>query len=189
MRPAVPDDIDYSPEEVWDFSEPGFEYYDEEQMNRSDDVGEKPYAEHHDDFISAVKRKIYGSLEVDLPVHLLEDLEEVEMAEYEITSLEGIRFCKYAVSMDLSGNNINDISEIGECRRLEELYLSHNHISIIDAISNLGNLIQLDLSYNQIDDLSPLAGLKNLEYVNLVGNPVSKEQIEKMKKRGILVVN
>ena len=60
------------------------------------------------------------------------------MAEYEIHSLDGIRFCKYARIMDLSGNDISDISEISECRLLKELYLSHNQISIIDAIGNLG---------------------------------------------------
>ncbi len=191
MRSAtIDEDIDYHPEEVWDDSDPGFVFFNEEQMNMPDDIGENTIEEkQHDDFISAVKRKIYGSMEIDLPVHQLEDLEEIEMAEYEISSLDGIRFCKYAVSMDLSGNNINDISEIIECRLLKELYLSNNQISIIDPIGNLGDLTQLDLSYNQVDDLAPLSRLKHLEYVNISGNPVSTDQIEKLKKRGILVVN
>jgi hypothetical protein len=141
------------------------------------------------DFLAAVKRKIYGNMEIDLPVYLLEDLEEIEMAEYEIGSLDGIRFCKYAVVMDLSGNHINDLSEIGECRLLKELYLSHNQISIIDALINMADLRQLDLSYNQVDDLTPLLRLQKLEYVNLLGNPVPGEQIEQLKKRGILVIN
>jgi Leucine-rich repeat (LRR) protein len=98
-------------------------------------------------------------------------------------------FCKYAVVMDLSDNHINDLSEIGECRLLKELYLSHNQISIIDATINLADLTQLDLSFNEVDDLTPLFRLQKLEYVNLLGNPVPKEQIELLKKKGIIVVN
>ena len=186
----IDEDIDYHPDEVWDESDPGFSYFDEDSMNLSDDLpGNTAEIEMDDDFLSAVKRKIYGSLEIDLPVYLLEDLEEIEMAEYEIRSLDGIRFCKYAVVMDLSGNHINDVSEIGECRLLKELYLSHNQISIIDAFINLADLKQLDLSYNQVDDLTSLFRLQKLEYVNLLGNPVPKEQIELLKKKGIIIVN
>ncbi len=191
MRSAyIDEDIDYHPDEVWDESDPGFTYFDEDSMNLSDDLpGDTAEKQIDDDFLSAVKRKIYGNLEIDLPVHLLEDLEEIEMAEYEICSLDGIRFCKYAVTMDLSGNHINDLTEIRECKLLKELYLSHNEISIIDPIIQLADLTQLDLSYNQVDDLTPLFRLQKLEYVNLLGNPVPEKQIEFLKKKGIFIVN
>lgn len=191
MRSAnIDEDIDYHPDEIWDESDPGFIYFDENSMNLSDDLpGNTTEEQKDDDFLSAFKRKIYGNIEIDLPVYLLEDLEEIEMAEYEIRSLDGIRFCKYAVVMDLSDNHINDLSEIGECRLLKELYLSHNQISIIDATINLADLTQLDLSFNEVDDLTPLFRLQKLEYVNLLGNPVPKEQIELLKKKGIIVVN
>ena len=191
MRSAnIDEDIDYHPDEIWDESDPGFIYFDEDSMNLSDDLpGNTAEEQKDDDFLSAFKRKIYGNIEIDLPVYLLEDLEEIEMAEYEIRSLDGIRFCKYAVVMDLSDNHINDLSEIGECRLFKELYLSHNQISIIDATINLADLTQLDLSFNEVDDLTPLFRLQKLEYVNLLGNPVPKEQIELLKKKGIIVVN
>jgi len=191
MRSAnIDEDIDYHPDEVWDESDPGFSYINEDSMNLSDDLpGTTAEEQIENDFLSAVKRKIYGNMEIDLPVYLLEDLEEIEMADYEIGSLDGIRFCKYAILMDLSGNHINDLSEIGECRLLKELYLSHNQISIIDALINMADLRQLDLSYNQVDDLTPLLRLQKLEYVNLLGNPVPGEQIEHLKNKGILVIN
>ncbi len=186
----IDEDIDYHPDEVWDESDPGFTYFDEASMNLSDDLpGNTAEEQMDDDFLSAVKRKIYGNIEIDMPVYLLEDLEEIEMAEYEIRSLDGVRFCKYSIVMDLSGNHINDLSEIGECKLLKELYLAHNQICIIDAIINLPDLTQLDLSYNQVDDLTPLFRLKHLEYVNIIGNPVPKEQVELLKKKGIIVVN
>lgn len=191
MRSAyIDEDIDYHPDEVWDESDPGFTYFDEDSMNLSDDLpGSTAEKQLDDDFLSAVKRKIYGNLEIDMPVYLLEDLEEIEMANYEIRSLDGIRFCRYAITMDLSGNHINDLSEIRECKLLKELYLSHNEISIIDPIIQLTELTQLDLSYNQVDDLTPLSRLQKLEYVNLLGNPVPEKQIELLKKKGIIIVN
>ena len=186
----IDEDIDYHPDELWDESDPGFTYFNEDSINLSDDLPGNTTVEPMDnDFLSAVKRKIYGNIEVDMPVYLMEDLEEIEMAEYEIRSLDGIRFCKYALVMDLSGNHIHDLSEIRECKSLKELYLSHNQISIIDAIINLTELTQLDLSYNQVDDLTPLFRLQKLEYVNLLGNPVPEEHIEHLKKKGILVIN
>jgi hypothetical protein len=183
------EDIDYSPEEVWDDSDPGFDVFEADLMTSQDEFEEASgVIWDQNDFASAVKRKIYGHMDIDLPVYLLEDLEDIEMAEYEIDSLEGVRFCKYAVTMDLSGNNIDDITEIAECRFLRELYLSHNQISIIDALSNLEAMTQLDLSYNLVDDLSPLFTLEHLEYVNIIGNPVPEEQVDQLKKKGILVV-
>jgi len=191
MRSAyIDEDIDYHPDEVWDETDPGFTYFDEDSMNLSDDLpGDTAEKQFDDDFLSAVKRKIYGNMEIDMPVHLLVDLEEIEMAEYEIRSLDGIRFCKYAVTMDLSGNHISDLSEIRECKLLKELYLSHNEIGIIDPLIQLAELTQLDLSYNRVDDLTPLFRLQKLEYVNLLGNQVPEEQIEILKKKGIFVVN
>jgi hypothetical protein len=186
----IDDDIDYHPQEIWDESESGFTYIDEAYIDQPDNLHENSTEETvYDDFLSAVKRKIYGNMDIDFPVYLLEDLEEIEMAEYEIRSLEGIRFCKFALMMDLSGNQINDLSEIGECKKLKELYLSNNQISIIDALGQLHELAQLDLSHNLVDDLGPLYRLEHLEYINLLGNPAPKKQIEELKKKGIIVVN
>ena len=191
MRSAdIDDDIDYQPEEIWDESETGFTYIDEDSIEQSDLLHENATEETaYDDFLSAVKRKIYGNTDIELPVYLLEDLEEIEMAEYEIRSLDGIRVCKIAIMMDLSGNQINDLSEIGECKKLKDLFLSSNQISIIDAIGQLQDLEQLDLSHNLVDDLGPLSRLKHLEYVNILGNPVPKKQIQELKQKGIIVVH
>ena len=191
MRTAdIDDDIDYHPEEIWDETETGFTYIDEESMEQSANLIENTTEGIiYDDFLSAVKRKIYGNVDIDLPVNLLEDLEEIEMADYDIRSLDGIRFCKFALVMDLSGNQITDLSEIGQCKRLKELYLSNNQISIIDALIQLRDLVQLDLSHNLVDDLGPLYRLENLEYINLLGNPVHEKQIEELKQKGIIVVH
>jgi len=161
--------------------------YDEENP---DDYGYSSFQEETGDnsFLSALKRKIYGPLAIDFPVHLLEDLEEIEMAEYEIDDLGGIAFCRYVLNLDLSYNQIEDIGELNELRRLQELYLGNNQISGIDALSSLYDLRILDLSNNLIDDITPLFRLPILEFVNLVGNPVPVEQINELKSRGVAVI-
>lgn len=140
------------------------------------------------DFIDAVKRKIYGTIDIDLPVYLLEDLDEIEMVEYDITHLTGIDWCKYAIHIDLSGNKIIEIRELATLKRLEELYLSNNKISYIEPLFNLDKLRVLDLSFNDISDISPLFYLPELEYVNLTGNPVSEEQIARLVQNDVIVI-
>lgn len=139
-------------------------------------------------FLEAVKRKIYGPMHINFPVHQLEDMEEIEMAEYEIESLEGVEYCTYVTIMDLSYNSIFDVSLLEHCTLLQELYLSDNQIHYIDAFYHMADLRVLDLSNNSIEDISVLLHLKGLEFVNLLGNPVSPMQIKQLKTNGVVVV-
>lgn len=141
-----------------------------------------------DSFIGAVKRKIYGPIQIQFPTHQLEDFEEIEMVEYEIELLDGIEFCTYVKTLDLSYNQIYDVSKLEHCIYLQELYLQNNKISYIDALGFLPDLRVLDLANNQIADVSILYELKCLEFVNLLGNPVPMSQINHLKKLGVVVV-
>ncbi len=186
----IAEDIDYHPEYAWEEDDPGFDYFfdrDDEQFEHSP----TQFAETETDnsFFTAVKRKLYGSIEILLPGYYLEDLEEIEMAEYEIEQLDGIECCKYVKILDLSGNNISDIYPLKDLSLVEELDLSYNQIGIIDVLFKLKNLRVLDLSNNLIDDVSPLFYLNNLEYLNIIGNAVPPKQIETLKNNGIIVVH
>lgn len=139
-------------------------------------------------FLSALKRKIYGPTYIDFPVHLLEDMEEIEMAEYEIEELDGIEFCTYVLFLDLSFNSLTDISMLSYCSHLEELYLGSNQIHYIDVLQNLTELRRVDLSLNKISDIGPLLNLQKLEFVNLLGNQIPEYQIKGLKNRGIVVI-
>lgn len=139
-------------------------------------------------FLASLKRKIYGPTAMDFPTYLLEDLEEIEMAEYEIESLDGVEYCVHAKIMDLSYNQLFDITSLEHCTYIQELYLANNQIHYIDALFHIQDLRVLDLSNNQIEDVGVLYHLKCLEFVNLLGNPVPHKQIEKLKSLGIAVV-
>lgn len=170
----------------WDNSVDGFSYFmdqeaPEDQMDEESDFAART-------FISTLKRRIYGNLNVDFPMYLLEDLEEIEMADYEIEYLDGIDACRYARVIDLTNNNLTDLTDLGFLHQVERLYLSNNHIGMIDSLSNLTVLQVLDISYNDVDDLSPLFELSHLSYLNVMGNRIPSWQLEELQLKGVTVV-
>lgn len=180
-------DEDLAEEFGWDDAVDGFSYFmDQETM---EDDGEDNNDFTNRSFLTVLKRRVYGNLNVDFPMYLLEDLEEVEMAEYEIEFLDGIEACRYARVIDLSNNNLTDLTELRNLHQVERLYLSNNHIGIIDALSNLTVLQVLDISYNDVDDLSPLFELSHLTYINVMGNRIPAWQLEKLQVKGVTIVD
>ena len=188
IQREIDEDIDYSPEYRWDDCS-GYDYYGE----TGDEAADIDYffldEENGCSFYNAVKIRMYGNTRIEFPSYYLEDFDDIEMAESNIESLDGIEYCKHVISLDLSGNSISDLSGLWELSRMEELYLSDNQIGFIDALSNLLNLRIVDLSGNEIDDISQLFNLEKLEYVNVWGNKVPKEQINKLKKKGVIVIS
>ena len=176
---------DLAEEFGWDEGADGYSYFmaEEESEEEEEDSGLERRS-----FLSVLKRRVYGNLNVDFPMYLLEDLEEIEMADYELEDLDGISACHYARAVDLSNNNLTDISELGELRQVERLYLSNNQIGLIDALYNLSVLQVLDISFNDVDDISPLFELNYLSYLNVMGNRISAWQLEKLQLQGITIV-
>lgn len=180
-------DIDFNYEDIWDDTVSGYSYIDDEEKENEE---YDPYVNMIFDhgFITAVKRKIYGHLNVEFPVHLLADMEIIEMAEYEIEDLDGIEFCTYARIIDLSGNNLAEVTQLSQLMRLEEVYLQNNHISYVDGLNELPFLSVIDLSYNDIDDITPLFEVETLEFLNVIGNRIPNWQLETLSLAGVVVV-
>jgi len=180
---------DLAEEFGWDEGADGYSYFMAgEDYRKEDDLNEESdYAGRS--FLTTLKRRVYGNLNVDFPMYLLEDLEEIEMADYEIEYLDGIGACRHARAVDLSNNNLTDISELSELHQVERLYLTNNHIGLIDSLSNLTVLQVLDISYNDVDDLSPLFDLSHLSYLNVMGNRIPAWQLEKLQLKGVTIVD
>ena len=177
---------DLAEEFGWDEGVDGYSYFMAgEELEAQEDL--EPGMEMRS-FLSVLKRRVYGNLNVDFPMYLLEDLEEIEMADYELEDLEGISACHYARAVDLSNNNLTDITELGELKQVERLYLSNNQIGLIDSLYNLSVLQVLDISFNDVDDLSPLFELNYLSYLNVMGNRIPLWQLEKLQLQGITIV-
>ncbi len=184
---SVITDEDLAEEFGWDDSMDGFSYFTGGEGYGEDDPDEMDEYQTYS-FLVALKRRVYGNLNVDFPMYLLEDLEEIDMADYEIESLDGIESCRYARVVDLSNNNLTDVTDLRELHQVERLYLANNHIGMIDSLSNLIVLQVLDISYNDVDDLSPLFDLTHLSYLNVMGNRIPSWQLEQLQLKGVTVV-
>lgn len=183
-------DLDEGFEDAWDPFAEGYSFIDDE--DRDDDDG---YYNELDNilaprnFANAVKRKVYGTLDTEFPYHLLADMEILEMAGCDIDGLEGIEYCYYARIVDLSSNNLTEITGLSQLIRLEEVYLQNNNIASIDVLIDLPYLRVVDISYNDIRDISALFECDTLEFVNLIGNRVPDWQLEKLHLSGVIVVS
>src|SRR5699024_6341611 len=95
--------------------------------------------------------------------------------------------------LHLSGQDINDISMLGDMDQLEELYLGNNRIDSIptsiqelknlkvlyllennlahiDALEDVVSLEELDLEENHIEDFQALGGMTSLKVLNIIKN-------------------
>lgn len=178
------EDIDYHPEYVWDAGSAGFGFHRNNRKNTRHKQRERfdGYT-----FYEAMQIRQYGDTDTSFPTYYLEDMDEVELSESEISDLDGAEFCVHTISMDLSGNLIADLSPLSSLHGLRELNLSGNKLSYIDALSNLQQLRSVDLSNNEIDDISPLFELAALEYADLTGNRVPQLQIRELRELGVSV--
>lgn len=180
------EDIDYRPEYSWDEEQSdGYHFYNAEEVENEEALTENQFDK---SFYNAIKLREYGNLNIEFPSYYLEDIEDFELVSYGIETLDGVEHCKHVVTLDLSNNNIVDISELWSLDKLEELYLANNQVGYIDALCNLFRIRVIDLSGNQIDEISPLMELEKLEYVNLVGNKISIDEINKLKEKGVIVI-
>lgn len=182
------EDIDYTVEYEWDADISGFSYFSDtsspKHPERKTKVSKNQYS-----FYDAVRIRNYGNTTTEIPSWYFEDWDEIELNESEIIDLDGIEYCINAVTIDLSGNSITDISPLFGLTSIEELNLSDNKIGYIDALSNLLKLKSIDLSNNQIDDISPLFDLPEIEFCDISGNKVPPAQVLELEELGISVMN
>ncbi|UCG55141.1 MAG: leucine-rich repeat domain-containing protein, partial [Dehalococcoidia bacterium] len=105
----------------------------------------------------------------------LANLEVLLANNKNISNLSGIEYCINLIELDLSNNQVVDISKLNTLTDLEILNLRNNNIVNIYAISRLVNLTWLDLQDNDIGDIWPLAnnpGLGMGDRVLLAGNGI-----------------
>jgi len=188
-RNRIDPDFSFEAEYVWDYDQEGFSYFTESEEELFDINPENEgFEEYRISFLSALKRREYGTIKIDFPVHQLYDAEEIELADYDIEDLEGIEFCRNLVKLDLSDNRLIDISALAVLSTLEELYISNNLVESIDRIYTLKQLRILDISGNDISDISVLQRLNKLEYINITGNQVPRNQVDALKEQGVIVI-
>ncbi len=182
------EDIDYAPVYEWDVNLEGFTVVNSRESEPTATKHRKVSHKKGYSFYEAVKIRMYGKTTVNFPPHYLEDTDEFELSQSGIDDLDGVQYCIHAITMDLSGNAISDISLLWGLNSLEELDLSDNHIEELETLVNLRHLKNLNLSNNPVKDISSLFGMHKLEYVDLTHTKVPASQIRELEEAGVTVV-
>ena len=76
-------------------------------------------------------------------------------------------------TLNLSGNDLTDVSFLERLTSLTELDLSRNQLTDVSFLEGLTSLTELDLSRNQLTDVSFLEGLTSLAKLNLSHNQLT----------------
>jgi Leucine-rich repeat (LRR) protein len=76
-------------------------------------------------------------------------------------------------SLDLSNNQISDLSPLRTLTELSTLNVSENNVSDLSPLSGMTSITFLTMMSNQITDISPISGLNKLWLLNLGGNQIS----------------
>lgn len=88
--------------------------------------------------------------------------------------LSGVSFDSDAEVLILQGLGVRDIQCLRLCTQLKRLDLSDNEISDLSPLMNLQTLEQLQISGNQVSDLRPLIGMEKLVRVEAARNAVTE---------------
>ena len=91
----------------------------------------------------------------------------IASGESAISSLRGIEKFKNLTTLDLSGHQLSDITQLKDLNNLTNLNLGDNQISDITSLKNLNNLTELQLHNNKITDISSIKDLTKLTYLVL----------------------
>ncbi len=107
-------------------------------------------------------------------IQYLSGLTNLKLNENSISDISAL--CELTTklkSLDLSGNQVTSIADLGCLTGLNILNLSNNNIKEIGPLSSLKSLQALSIDRNQIEDISALKLLINLKYLILLGNNIT----------------
>lgn len=105
-----------------------------------------------------------------LPTMVAQTLKTLDVSGNNITDLTGVEQFRVLNSLDASDNDITDIGALHTLSALRSLTLVNNLISDISGLAGCTGLETLDVSGNDITDLGPLANCQRLRSLRLAGS-------------------
>lgn len=117
-----------------------------------------------------------GSSQVSVG-NLLE-ADNLNVSNNEIYDLTGLEYAVNLESLNASDNNISSIEPIRDLPKLTELDLSGNEVDDIRPFTSIQTLETLYLENNYIEDVTGITQFSNLDYLDLKRNPLSDNSLE-----------
>jgi len=127
-------------------------------------------------FISETKYIDLSGLEltrIPYEVTKLDYLELLDLAGNQIRKIENLGNLNKLLKLSLGENNISKLEGLDNLQRLNELFLHSNSIEKITGLDNLKNLVKLDLHDNRISRIEGLDYLQNLNELFLQSNRIT----------------
>jgi len=115
----------------------------------------------------------------------ISNLSEIEKLALERGNIKDIAPLSGLINLNylrLSDNKITDIGPLEKLTKLTYLQLRENNISDVTPLLKCKSLRQLYLNGNNIKDITPLISMSHLKSLNLKGNPISKDQMDILRK-------
>jgi len=111
----------------------------------------------------------------------LDYIEELDLSHNELTDISGVKLFKNLKKLYLNINRLSNISGIKDLINLEWLNISNNKIKNILVLKNLIKLEILNISYNKIKDISVLKNLIKLKSLDIKDLKLESDQIQYIK--------
>ena len=135
--------------------------------------GEDEVVSFVDPYLEKAVRETIGIRERPIYALDMERLTALDGVGRGISSLSGLEYGGHLRRLDLTQNQISDISPLTDLTKLTELVIGNNQISDISPLAGLTSLVGLSLWGNRISDISALESLTNLTWLSLEANQLS----------------
>lgn len=103
-----------------------------------------------------------------------DNLEELDIANNEITDLSPIFGLRNLKKLDASGQYLSNLGALASLGELTELQLADNELTTLSSLKKLTKLERLDVSGNEILVFGTAGTLQNLQYLNVADNPMKE---------------
>ncbi len=107
-------------------------------------------------------------------IQYFKNLEELNIANNEISDLSPLSGCAKLRTLDASGQYISNLGAISALKELTELNLADNELITLSSLKELAGLQKLDVSGNEIVVFGTAGKLQNLQYLNMADNPMKE---------------
>ena len=118
-------------------------------------------------------------------------LRSLNLTNNEVTDISPLAGLATLVSLNLGNNGITDISALEHLTALEWLNLDAHRTTDVSPLAGLTALNRLSLSGNQIGDISALAGMAELDWLQLQDNSIEDVSVLAglLRLRGLILHN
>ncbi|KAG2449146.1 hypothetical protein HYH02_005893 [Chlamydomonas schloesseri] len=119
----------------------------------------------------------------------LVSLKRANLADNEVSSLEGIEGCRQLEELSLEANRVSSLVGLGGLTRLRKLQLGQNRLASLEALTGLTGLAQLSVEDNELASLAGVERLTGLMELYAGNNKVGElREVQRLREMPKLII-